>query len=324
MSATPKKPTEKPAKLPVLSTPEEAAAELQWFSKTHLGGRNPTTVDVKRACSEGIVHSTTVFMRLLGEDPVTKERSWQTVLRRAGFLTKEEREAAELAKLTPEEQAAYTERKEAEQQARLEEAERKQNFELQTKLAEAVTALDEAKILIEQQAQRIASLECSQQYEYVTVPTPYDNGIAGRTEPVAKTTVVNLLGSPALIYPDGKTKRLLPSGTIDTFVDGYSCFDDQVVETELRRVVGKNVQIKKARNSAYMSDLDRHRIALLPPRPGTYYLMWQRDAEFIGKTGRTMNDLVYPLEFHQDENGLITVRTYGFGFAEPRPIKSAK
>lgn len=293
----------------VLARPiSQMTSEMVLLSQ-RFGGRPPKTTEVEREFKEGKMASPQVYLRVLGKHPYTGGRSWRVVLAACGLepdgapwgydswaqvgeITLQralEIEAQHMAELEAE-AAANEEERLAEQRAR----------------EQAYQAAQEKRAAVE--------VNCAP-YEPITVPMPFDNGIAGRTEAAKTLKLINLTGYTLILSHLGRS-NLRSSGTVEFFADQYKFLDDQVVGQELSRLFG-DIESKRV-DVFYCISHKGKQYSFPAPQPGTYYLMPRRSAELIGSTGRTMNDLIFPLQYHlREETKTIVVESVSVKLAKP-------
>lgn len=133
--------------------------------------------------------------------------------------------------------------------------------------------------------------------------------LAASAESVAR--IVNLTGEKVCISQRrGRSKYLLPSGRISISSETFKYFDDKTTDAQLKQALGIDVQIKKVSWSYCMVSNDGKHYPLPPPQAGIYYLMTRKTADYIGSTGRSMEDLIFPLEY-QKATGLLVVSAIG-------------
>lgn len=286
----------------------------------HLGdelGHPPTQKDVSVRAARGEMASVGTYLKRLGTDPNTGKTTWGTVLATCGMEIPDDRNAKG-KRLTAAEKAARAREKREKKQARedkAKQASQKKNAKSQsTPKASNASSTPNAppSTPTPDPAPPAAPVP-----PRVIPPMVSDNSVAGRKGMADNLALVNLTGYPLRLTRRKKTENLPSSGRIQFFADSYKFLDDQVVNDEINQLFG-GIQTKRIGTSYCFVDLRGNRHNLPAPQPGTYYLMSRRSVDRIGATGRTTNDLLFPIQY-EVKSGVLVVTSVGVRIArQPR------
>ncbi len=251
-------------------------------------GHPPTTAEVHQRAKDGKMASVNIYLSRLGYNEKIGKNTWGIVLAACGMQMPENRPGRG-RKLSSAEKARRN-------RIAMDKKKQRENLAREKRIAEF-----KAKKAKEEKAQP----------HKITppVPQPIAVSITGRQGLADELELINLIGMPVVVVKHKKPMILQPNGSVIFYAESYKFLDDVTISKELSELFG-NVQARRVHMPFCIVTTSNERIAFPPPKPGTYYLLPRQQAEIIASTGRTMNDLVFPLQYRKAKN-LLEIQTIG-------------
>ena len=257
----------------------------------HLGeklGHAPSKTEVNQAASTGEVATAATYISHFGINPKTGQQSWALVLESCGMKMPKDRYGRG-HKLDPRERARRNHEKAEKQKIREEKARKKRIAKFQAAKAKMAEAPSEPA---------------------PAIPAQKHDKIFGRQAMADTLELINLTGMPVLLSRHKKTEILPCITEVKIFAETYKFLDDYIVDKEINQLFG-GVQTRKVVMPFCLVDKSGERHRLPEPKPGVYYLVSRKVAELIASTGRSMEDLIFPLQYHKVANGVLAIETIG-------------